>query len=372
MLLAASTALSRDWASYRNLRRFTLWLAAGLATLHLLIAFTPLYDLLVVRLLGVPAEIIEPARLGLMMMTPWSAGTAYRRFQQGVLIRFDQSQAVVWGSLLRVGMDCLVLAAGYLWGGLPGVLVGAGAIIAGVVSEAIYAGWRVRPVLQYQLKQVTGAGPPLTGRKFLEFYIPLAMTVLLAMIVQPMVSAALSRMPQPLESLAVWPVVSGLLLMWQSVGIAYNEAVIALLDKPNAVNSLRRFTLILVGLTTLLLLGAMATPLATFWFRRVAALPPALVVLAQQAMWLGLLLPGLRVLQSWYQGTITYSRHTRGITEAVVVFMLTSASLLVAGVFWGHVTGLYVGLLAVAAGFLTQTLWLWWRGRQVMRTVQAS
>lgn len=366
MLLAASTALSQDWDSYRKLRRFTVWLVTALTGLHLLLAFTPLYDLVVVRLLGIPTEIIEPARLGLMMMTPWSAGTALRRFQQGVLIRFDQSQAVVWGSLLRVGADCLVLAAGYLWSGLPGVLVGAGAIIAGVVTEAIYAGWRVRPVLQQQLKQVTTAGPPLTGRKFLEFYIPLAMTVLLTMIVQPMVSAALSRMPQPLESLAVWPVVSGLLVMWQSVGIAYNEAVIALLDKPNAVRSLRRFTLILVVSTTVLLSGMLVTPLAAFWFRRVAALPPALVELAEQAMWLGLLLPGLRVLQSWYQGAITYSRHTRGITEAVFISMLTSATLLVAGVSWGQVPGLYVGLLAVAVGFLAQTVWLWRRGRQVM------
>jgi len=39
-----------------------------------------------------------------MIMTPWSAGTAYRRFQQGVLIRFDQAQAVIWGSLLRLSV----------------------------------------------------------------------------------------------------------------------------------------------------------------------------------------------------------------------------------------------------------------------------
>jgi hypothetical protein len=61
------------------------------------------------------------------------------------------------------------------------------------------------------------------------------MTVLLMLLVQPMVGAALSRMPYPLESLAMWPVVFGLLTIWQSVGLSYNEAVIALLEEPQPV-----------------------------------------------------------------------------------------------------------------------------------------
>jgi len=76
----------------------------------------------------------------------------------------------------------------------------------------------------HQLKRAALVTPRLTVGAFLRFYIPLAVTVLLTMLVQPLVSAALSRMPRPLESLAVWPVVWGLLIMWQSTGIAYHEA----------------------------------------------------------------------------------------------------------------------------------------------------
>src|SRR5262245_45743446 len=54
MLLAGSTALSRDWDSYRIVRRFMVRTSAALTAGHALIAFTPLYDLLVVRVLGVP------------------------------------------------------------------------------------------------------------------------------------------------------------------------------------------------------------------------------------------------------------------------------------------------------------------------------
>lgn len=370
MLLAASTALSKDWDSYRQVRRFMLAIVALLTTLHVLIAFTPLYYLVVRDLLGAPAPIVEPARLGLMIMTPWSAGTAFRRFQQGVLIRFDQAQAVIWGSLLRLGGDSLTLALGYLWGRLPGVVVAASAIIIGVVSEALYTGWRTRPIQRYQLKRAAPATPRLTLGAFLRFYIPLAVTVLLTMLVQPLVSAALSRMPQPLESLAVWPVVWGLLIMWQSPGIAYHEAVIALLDETHAVQGLRRFTALLVTAMTLLLFIIVATPLAGLWLGQVAALTPSLAALAQQGLWLGLLLPGLRVLQSWYQGAITYSRHTRGVTESVAAFLLACGGILGAGITWGHLPGLYVGLTAVTAGLLLQTLWLWRRSRPVMQAVQ--
>ncbi len=371
MLLAASTALSKDWDSYHQLRRFMLVIVGLLTTLHALIAFSPLYYLVIGDLMGAPAEIIEPARLGLMIMTPWSAGTAYRRFQQGVLIRFDQARVVIWGSLLRLSMDSLTLAVGYSLGHISGVVVATSAIIIGVISEALYTGWRIRPIRSHQLKQAAAVTPRLTFGAFLHFYIPLALTVLLTMLMQPMVGAALSRMPRALESLAVWPVVYGLLLMWQSGGIAYNEAVIALLDEPRAVRGLRRFTTLLVALVTFLLFLMAITPLAALWFEQVAALSPNLVGLARQGLWLGLLLPGLRILQSWYQGAITYSRHTRGITESVLLFLLTCGGILSAGIVWGQVSGLYVGLAALSLGMLAQTAWLHWRGYKVMQAVQA-
>ena len=74
MLLAASTALSRDETSYRKLYRFMLGIGLLLTVIHTLIAFTPLFYLVVGDLMGIPAELLEPTRLGLMVMTPWSWG----------------------------------------------------------------------------------------------------------------------------------------------------------------------------------------------------------------------------------------------------------------------------------------------------------
>ncbi|MBU0702988.1 MAG: hypothetical protein KKC18_03900 [Chloroflexi bacterium] len=371
MLLSASTALSKDWDSYHKLRRFMMRAGALLTTLHVLVAFTPLYYLVVVKLIGAPAEIVEPARMGLMIMTPWTWAIAYRRFNQGVLIRFGHSRTVGLGTLIRLSTAGLVLVIGYLIGTIPGIVVAASGIAAGVVCEAIYAGLSVRPVLCDQLRTAPPAEQPLTFRAFLEFYAPLAMMAFLGMLVQPIGSAALSRMPAAIESLAVWSVVSGFIFLFRSLGYAYNEVVIALMDEPHAEHALRRFAVWLTVLTSAALLTITATPLATIWFGRVSGLESELVMLARWGLWITLPIPGLTVLQKQYEGAIVHSRHTRGITEAMVIFLLADSALLWAGVVWDQLAGLYVGLAALVIGVLVQTAWLWQRSRPVLVALQA-
>jgi hypothetical protein len=372
MLLSASNALSRDWDSYARLRRFMMWAGAILTGVHALVALTPLYYLVVVDVIGAPAEIVEPARLGLITIIPWTWSIAYRRFNQGVMIRFGHSRAVGVGTAIRFCADGLVLALGYLVGSVPGIVVASGAIAAGVVSEAVYAGVRVRPVLRDQLKPAPPVEQPLTLRSFLAFYTPLAITALLYMLAQPMISAALSRMPGALESLAAWSVVSGFVFMLRSTSYANNEVVIALLDEPRAADNLRRFSLTLAGLTTALMLVVAATPLAAFWFEKVSALDPDLAALARMGLWVALPVPGLNAIQSWYYGAVVHSRRTRAITEAVSLYLLVQSGILWAGVARGQVTGLHVGVLALGAGMLAQTVWLWWRSRPVLLTSRAA
>jgi hypothetical protein len=370
MLLAASTALSKDWASYQLIRRFMMTTSAVLTGLHMLVVFTPLYYVFVQGIIGAPQEIVEPARIGLMIMIPWTWSIAYRRFNQGVLIRFGHSKAVGMGTIVRLSANLLVLAAGYLIGTLPGIVVGSSAVACGVISEAVYIGFVVRPVLTNELKPAPPVHPALTLRAFLDFYIPLAMTSLIILIANPIGSAALSRMPQALESLAVWSVVTGLVFLLRSLGIAYNEVVVALLDEPGSSPSLRRFANYLSLATTASLLLVVATPLVVLWFGTILGLSPDLVTLAQRSLWLALPLPALSVMQSYYQGAILHGRRTQGITESVVIFLMTSILTLAAGVAWGKTTGLYVGMLALTCSVLTQTIWLWHRSVTVLQEVR--
>lgn len=370
MLLAASTALCGDWDSYVKVRRFMMVAGASLTALHVLVAFTPLYYLVVEGLMGATPDVVEPARIGLMIMTPWTWSIAYRRFNQGVLIRFEHSGSVGIGTVVRLGTNWLILATGAIFGSIPGIVVGATAVAVGVVCEAVYIGIRVRPVLEYQVMPAPSPPEPLTLRSFLSFYIPLAMTSLLMLLALPIGSAALFRMPSASQSQAVWPVISGLIFMLRSMGVAYNEVVVALLKEPFSSHNLRRFAGWLAGLTSGGLTLIAITPLSFLWFDKFSGLDPELSTLGQSALWLALLIPALSVLQSWFQGAIVYGQRTRGITEAVVIYLMTFGLLSTAGVLWGRTTGLYVGLTTLTISMLVQTLWLWYRSRAVIYVVR--
>jgi hypothetical protein len=142
-----------------------------------------------------------------------------------------------------------------------------------------------------------------------------------------------------------------------------------LLDEPLDLNSLRRFTGLLIAGTSLIMLVFAATPLSQLWFERFSGLAPQLATIAAVGVWISLPMPGLSVLQSWYQGLILHDQRTRGITEAVIVFLVTCTLLLWAGVAWGGMTGLYVALGAFVTAMLTQTIWLWFRSRPAEQLV---
>jgi hypothetical protein len=151
-------------------------------------------------------------------------------------------------------------------------------------------------------------------------------------------------MPQALASLAAWPVMSGLLFIFRSPGIAFNEVVVALLDETGAAKKLQRFATVLGIVSSLALFWMAATPLGEMWFATVSGLSPELVALSAPALWLSIFLPAMNTKQSWFQGALLNRRQTHAITEGVVVFLLISALALGGGVWLQSHPGLTVGL----------------------------
>jgi hypothetical protein len=301
-----------------------------------------------------------------MLMTPWTASIAVRRFYQGILIRHGQSRWVGVGTAIRL----IALLAGLVLGlgmeSTSGIVLGTFAISLGVLSEAVFVRLCAQPILK-KLKQIQSHETDHPQfRKFLRFYIPLASTPLLVLLALPVASAALSRMPLPIESFAVWPILGGLVFLFQGIGLAYQEVVVALIEKPTFFFPLRRFAFELAaGNSTILLLIAIS-PLAEFWFVTLSGLSLELATIGQNALWFALLLPAFTVIESWYQGILVHAQKTKGIIEAVALYLLVSATILGTGIYFGTVMGIYVGYVATACGLIMQTLWLRFRCQSFM------
>ena len=357
MMLAASTALCTDRDAFRTLLRFSTVLGAVLTVVHVLLAFTPLYDLVLVPLIEPPAGAVEPARLGMQWMTPWTWAIADRRFHQGVLIRFGRSRSVVVGTVVRLVCMGTLLGGGLLYGELPGVVVACGALSTGVLAEMITARVFARPVVVGPLQQAP-PGEPLTLPRLLRFYIPLAITPILNLALLPIGAASIARMPMPLENLAVWSPVNGLVFLIRSVGIAFNEVVVSLSGRHDAPRMLRRFAIGLAGCTTFVLLGMALSPLSPLWFAKLSGLSPELVEIAGAALPFAALLPALTVFVSLYNGFLLHAHQTRAIPESVGLGLLVSTLLLAWGVSAGTMPGAQMTLLAFSVGAFAQVVWL--------------
>jgi len=365
MLLAASTALCGDVVRYRRVRRFMMVTGAALTVVHLVIALTPVYGWVTVGLLDTPSEVAEAARVPLLVMTPWTWAIAYRRFQQGVLIRFEQGRAVTEGTVVRLASVLAALLVGFHLGA-PGAIVGAAAIATGVCVEALYVSLRVRPVLRRLAPAPPPDAPPLTRGRFLAFYAPLALTPLLTLCVQPIGAAAMGRMPREIDSLAAWGPVYALVFIPRSAGMAFNEVVVTLLGQPGAAAALRRVRngLALAATASLALVGG--TSLAGLWFNDVQALAPDLAEFARVAVLIALPMPLYQVLQSWYQGALVAAHRTRPVTEAVVVYLLIAALGAALGAGLDLAPGLYWTLGTLVTAGVAQTAWLAVRSRDAV------
>lgn len=372
MLLAASTALSKDWPSYVKMRRFMNVTSAILTLFHILVAFTPLYYIVVRDMIGVPPEVLEPARIDLMVMLPWTWAIAYRRFNQGVLIRFGHSGTIGMGTVLRLLTTTTVSLAGFSIGSrIQPTLIGGIAMSLGVLVEALYTGIRVRPVIENELKPAPVIENALTYREFFVFYIPLALTSALQLLFSPLGSASMSRMPEALLSLAVWPVVSSALFIMRSGGIAFNEVVVATLDYPGSLREIRRFAVFLIISFTLITVVMALTPLAPAWFGGAMGLQAELAEIARLGLLLGSPIIAVNVLISYYQGMLVSARRTRGVPESVGLSLLATTVIFILGVIIQSIKGVYISVLAMMGGFIVQALWLYYRSRKVVPIYQA-
>lgn len=369
MFLTLGTALAKDRQSYRLLLRFTHIMAWGLTALHLLIGLTPLYAWIVGDVVGAPPEVIDPSRTAFLLMTPWAGAIAYRRMWQGVLIRYGRPGTVAYTTAIRLISTGAAGLAGVLSGATSGANVAAIAVSAGVLAGMMAALIFVRATVREHLVADDPALEPLTWSRLLHFYVPLAMTSFIVLAGQPIISLGLSRGPRALDSLAVWPVVNGLIFLVRSTGVALQEVVVALLRDGETYRELRRFSYRLAGALTLLAAAVTLTPLSSLWFTGVAGLPPELAELARVPAALMVLVPGLTVLTSWQRGVLIHFGRTSAITVATVIHIGVLYVAVLAGAALLPWPGAISAALAWTAALIGEVGYLTYRARSARRVV---
>jgi hypothetical protein len=371
MVLSASTALVADRESFLTLRRFVYTLNGLITAAMLAFLLPPVFHFVTRTLMNLPPRVAGLAHSATLLLLPWPAAIGYRRFYQGTLLRHGMPRRVAYGTAFRVatmGVAGLVL---YRFAPIPGAWVGAAALSVGVVMEAAASRIMARPAVRAVL-QPMGAplhpAEPLTVKTIIRFYYPLALTSLLTLGVNPLVTFSLGRSRMALESLAVMPVVTALVFAFRSPGIAYQEVGVALLGVgADAVAGLRRFAATL-GVSAAGALAVVAwTPLAAGWFHRVSGLSPELTRLAITPLRILCLYPAFEVLLSFQRARLVHVRRTAAITWGTAVEVAAIVVVLSAGIGVVDLVGAVVAAVALLTARLAANSFLAyeWRHRSV-------
>ena len=366
-MLATATALVEDRHSYRLVRQFAIHWAIVLTVVAAAVAFTPLFDVVVLHWLGAPPEVARWVRPGMKIMTLWSAAISWRRFLQGVLIHFGHTRAVGWGTAVRLLSSGGVAIGLALWSGWPGVIIGASALMAGVIAEAAYATLAVRPLLSKELhpEKPPETDQPLTYGELFWFHLPLAGTAVLTLLAQPLVAFALARLDNPTRSLAAWPLTFQILLITRAAALALPETVIALTKGPHTYGPIRRFTLMLAGASLLGMTLFVFSPLLTFYLFIVQDAEPAVADLARHGTILFLIYPALFVLLSWLRGLLINAHATAAVNVGMAIDLAVMTLILLAGVAL-QLHGITVAAVALNVALIAELLYLLWRTQHVL------
>jgi hypothetical protein len=336
------------------LHRFTLALSGILSSLMVIMLLPSIFYFLAEKVLGLPQNIARLTHMAAILFIPMPWAIGYRRFYQGVLIRNNRTRFVAFGTVIRLITIILTSTLLYLFLPLEGSFIGALALSISVLVEALASRLMARNIVNKLLSESSekeGREPPLTYRTIIQFYLPLAMTSFLALGTQPLVTFFVAHGRMAIESLAVLPVIFGLVFIFMSFGLSYHEGSIALLgEQQRNFKPLRNFAFGLGALTVGILGLISFTPLSYFWFHKVSGLSLELTRFALLPLKILTPLPAIWVFLTFQRSVLVNARQTRPITWATGLELMLIVMTLFMAISYFDTVGVVAAALALVIG----------------------
>lgn len=347
---AASALLRDEAASVRTL--LGTFLAVGLlvSAADLLLALTPLGDLVLQSVMGVPHDIAESAKRVLLVMSPIPALLAVRGVYHGVIMTAERTTLITLSTGVRLALLSAVIAlllAGVL--GMPGELAGAAALLAGIAGETVIVVVTTRTSLRRHLarhRHLGSEGPA----DVLRFSLPLFVSAYVWTVQRPLINLILARSAEPKLALAAFGVVAPLVLLTASPLWALQPTTLVLPRTRADLRLLHRFSWAVSGgfsLALLLLAVLAGRPLLA----GLHGLDGPLLAMTLAALPLLAGEPPLLALRSFAQGMLLRMKLAGAISRAALlklVVLLGAGFLAVEGL--GLQNGAAVGLGLILLG----------------------
>lgn len=353
MLMSASTALVNKRHDYFTLRNYTFMLNAIITVVMIIGLIPQVFHFIAQDLIGLPSKIANLTYVASLILLPWPAAIGFRRFYQGLLIRHNLTRLVAYGTIVRlIFMSSTALLLYKLK--ISGAYIGAAALSTGVIVESIFS----RIVVRGTIKQITNEKEDekekkLNFRSINKFYFPLALTAILALGVHPMVTFFMGKSRFPIESLAVLPVINSLIFVFRSLGLSYQEVIIALLgENKKNYESIKRFAIYLGVFLLITLSIILFTPLLFIWFQKVSGLSFELAKFSILPARILVILPLMTLLISFQRALLVHTKETGPIKGASLIEIVVIIFTLYLSVTFFKIPGAIAAAISYTVGRL--------------------
>ncbi|QQS35871.1 MAG: hypothetical protein IPM56_16760 [Ignavibacteriales bacterium] len=361
MMMSASIAIVKNKLTFNKLRVFTYTLNSAITLIFAILLLPIVFYFITRDLIGLPAVVAELTHHSLIMLLPWPAAIGYRRFYQGILISNNLTRRVAYGTIIRLLTMSTTAVLLFSFTKIPGAVIGASSLSAAVIVEAIASRIMAKELIK---KLKSGSAEFITEhsiryREIFSFYFPLAIMSLLNLGVQPIVTFFIGQSKYPLESYAVLPVVTSFLFIFRSLGLSYQEVVVALIgDKGEGYERLKKFgiglAIILAGTLTIIAY----TPLADLWFKGVAGLTDELADFAKFPLMIISVFPMLTVLVSFQRAVLVSSKFTKPISVGTLAEFVGIIIVLFISIKYFYLVGAVAATLSFMIGRILANVYL--------------
>ena len=359
MIMSASVALVKNKQTFLKLRNYT-YAANGILTFLMILLVVPeVFYFITEDLIKLPAVVARLTHIAAIILIPWPGAIGYRRFYQGLLIKNNLTRRVAYGTIIRLSTMSLTGLLLFLAGSFDGVVIGAASLSSGVILEAAFSRLMVKDVIRKLTFNDASLEQSLSYRDITKFYYPLALTSLIGLGVQPLVTFFVGQSRMAVESLAVLPVVTSFVFIFRALGLSYQEVIIALMgEKKEETYLLFKFATLLSGVLVLILGLFAFTPLAEFWFITVSGLSISLSDFARLPLMIMFFFPALTVLISVQRGVLVSGKNTKPVTIATAIefaFIVLALTILVT---YLDFVGAVAATIAFVVGRIASNLYL--------------
>lgn len=349
-----STVLSlsflRDRRSVRHLLGFFCLVVIPPVAITLLMALTPMGDVLYGGLFGVSPPAVAQARFATLVLSFSAPVLMFRALAFALIMLNRRTVWITLSTLLRflsLGVSLIVLP--HL---LEGAAAGAAALVFCMLVETLFAwgaAWRF-----YRALPATAEGPMPGYGELWRFSWPLMLSQMMEMGITTGINLYLGRLRQADLALASFGVVQGLANVLLSPMRNLAQTAQTLVRTAEDARTLMRFAAVLALVFTLAIMAIFFSPLREWVLVDVMGLSEELAAYSTPAVKLAFLVAGGWGFAALFRGLLAAARRTNILAASAMVRLATVGALGSVVFLWPGLNGAVFGMLIWALTFAVE------------------